>query len=156
MKYYGGEGSCLILFESYLKWRKQRVVVKSQGLLQRIYSSWKRYKMWCSRRSILAPILFLLYMNDPSDKQHTCETDLIYANDTTAIIKHLIDLKQITQEMLNSMTRWFKVNSLWSFATAIYGILIRGISVGWNHILTMQKKILWIMTKWKKKKSCRR
>jgi len=109
LKYYGLNGSALMLIESYLKSRKQRVGVG----LPKIYSSYTNITEGVPQGSILGPLLFLVYINDISN------TDLIsniimYADDTTALFK-----EKTKNDMLNSLTialtnitNWFSVNSL--------------------------------------------
>ena len=62
LKSYGTEGELLLLLKNYLHNREQRVVLNGQT------SEWKRIYSRLPQGSVLGPLLFLVYINDPPDE----------------------------------------------------------------------------------------
>ena len=79
LKTYGIEGDFLLLLKNYLKNCKQRVVLNSQT------SEWRKINCGLPQRSILGPLLFLIYINDlPNGITSICK---IFADDTSLFSK---------------------------------------------------------------------
>ena len=75
LKSYGISGNLLKLTENYLTDCKQRVVLNGH------ISSWERALSGVPQKSVLGPLLFLLYINDlPNSFQSFCK---ISADDTS-------------------------------------------------------------------------
>ena len=73
LKSYGVEGEFLSSLEYYLRDRKQKVVLNSQN------SDWRKINSDVPKGSVLAPLLFLIYINDlPEGIMSLCK---IFAND---------------------------------------------------------------------------
>jgi len=94
-------------FESYLRARKQYVVVGSSA------SAMSEINIGVPQGSVLGPVLFLIYINDMRE----CSTNLRYvhfADDTTAFHSHS-DLQQLTSDVnadLGSLCTWLRCNRL--------------------------------------------
>ena len=56
---YGVEGELLSLLKNYLENREQRVVLNGQT------SEWRKIMSGIPQRSVLGPLLFLIYINLP-------------------------------------------------------------------------------------------
>ena len=91
LKSYGVEGELISLLECFLRDRKQRVVLNGQN------SDWRK-KSGVFQGSVLGPSLFLIYINDLSDRIISiCK---IFADDTSLFSK-IIDTRN-SQNTLNS------------------------------------------------------
>ena len=65
LRQYGFSGNLLALLTDFLSNRKQRVVLNGQ------HSSWADIKAGVPQDSILGPILFLVYINNLTEKLHS-------------------------------------------------------------------------------------
>ena len=88
----GVQSPLLQRFESYLRNRKQRVVIEGQCSDSRAINS------GVSQGSVLGPLLFLIYINDITDD--LASLPLIYANDTTLL--EIVDDTAVSAGRLNS------------------------------------------------------
>jgi len=63
MKYYGIAGTAYKLMQSYLDGRYQRTKIRDK-YLNTSFSSWELIKHGFPQGSVLAPLMFLIYIND--------------------------------------------------------------------------------------------
>ena len=100
LKSYGIEGELLLLLKNYLHNRKQRVVLNGQT------SEWERIYSEVSQRSVLGPLLFLIYINDlPDGITSMCK---IFADDTSLFSK-VLDVNKSVIELnadLEKINQW--------------------------------------------------
>ena len=100
LKTYGVEGDLLLRLKSYLKNRKQRVVLNGQT------SEWRKLISGVPQGSVLGPLLFLIYINDlPDDKTLICQ---IFADDTSLFSK-VQDINRSANELncnLEKVSNW--------------------------------------------------
>ena len=88
----GVQSPLLQWFESYLRNRKQRVVIEGQC------SDWRTINSGVPQGSVLGPLLFLIYINDITDD--LASLPLIYADDTTLL--EIVDDTAVSAGHLNS------------------------------------------------------
>ena len=69
--------------------------------------------MWCSARSILGPLLFLLYINDIASVSNILFY-ILFADDTTLFYssKNLQELSDVVNNELSKMIEWLNANRL--------------------------------------------
>ena len=87
----GIDGNFLKLVEIFLSNRYQRVVLNGQA------SSWADVKAGVPQRSIIAPLFFLIYINDLSENLKS--TVKLFADDTS--IFHVVKDPNTSAEILN-------------------------------------------------------
>ena len=104
---YGFRGLSLNLIASYLENRRQRVKIGDA------VSDEKQIHIGLPQGSILAPTLFLLYINDLS-KLSNCFYPIQFADDTTLIFKNndFNDLVNCCNGTLDTFYRWSTCNRL--------------------------------------------
>ena len=109
----GIQSPLLQWFESYLRNRKQRVVIEGQCSDRRTINS------GVPQGSVLGPLLFLIYINDITD--NLASLPLIYADDTT--LPEIVDDPAASAGRLNSLLnkiamwadKWLvTMNPIWS------------------------------------------
>ena len=97
---YCVKGEILNHLCNYLHERYQRVILNGQT------SSWELIKLAVPQRSVLGPLMFLIYMNGLSDNiQSTCK---IFADDTF-LISHVSDKSKSLSELnkdLQAISNW--------------------------------------------------
>ena len=94
---YGAEGELLSLLKNYLENREQRVVLNGQT------SEWRKIMSGIPQRSVLGPLLFLIYINDlPDGINSLCK---IFADDTSLFSK-VSDIKRF-QILINRRMKLF-------------------------------------------------
>ena len=100
LKTYGVEGDLLLRLKSYLKSRKQKVVLNGQT------TEWRKLISGVPQGSVLGPLLFLIYINDlPDDKTLICQ---IFADDTSLFSK-VQDINRSANELncnLEKVSNW--------------------------------------------------
>ena len=107
MSHYGIGGNALKWFESYLSNHKQYVTYNG------ISSVTKTVKCGVPQGSILGPLLFLIYINDPcSVCKHTFP--ILFADDTNLFSsgKEIKTLETNINNELSHISIWLKVNKL--------------------------------------------
>ena len=106
LEYYGFRGTTLIWFESYLKNRHQYVSIKNSK--SNTYSP----KYGVPQGATLAPILFILYMNDILHSSSIFEFSM-YADDTCLTISTNTEIYDETLRIeLDKVNEWFNCNEL--------------------------------------------
>ena len=107
LEYYGIRGIVLDWFKSYLENRKQFVQYQSCD------SEYKNIKCGVPQRSILGPLLFILYVNDITTTTSLLEI-ILFADDTTLLYLHPDISSKITliNKELSEISNWFKANKL--------------------------------------------
>ena len=88
----GVQSPLLRCSESYLRNRKQRVVIGGQCF------DWRTINSGVPQGSMLGPLLFLIYINDITDD--LASLPLIYADDTTLL--EIVDNTVLSAGRLNS------------------------------------------------------
>ena len=107
LNYYGFEGPALDWFSSYLTGRQQHVELNG------VSSSFSQLSTGVPQRSILGPLLFLIYMNDIPNAS-TFFKYVLYADDTTLFSTINISAGA-THEINNHLSKvydWLGVNKL--------------------------------------------
>ncbi len=106
LEYYGFRGATLMWFESYLKNRQQYVSIRKQN------SDMYKLDWGIPQGGILAPILFIIFMNDITKSSNIFDFS-IYADDTCLIlgIKSTIYQETMKKE-LRKVVEWFSSNEL--------------------------------------------
>jgi hypothetical protein len=100
MKAYGITGNLVDWFSSYLKDRRQKVVIKNNS------STYCEISAGDPQGSVLDPLLFIIYINDIADKVVSLSrlfadnTSFVYSNQDTMQLKNVID------HDLNEMDLW--------------------------------------------------
>ena len=90
MKAYGITGNLINWFKSYLKARRQKVVIKNK------YSAYREISAGVPQHSILGLLLFIIYINDIGDKLISLSrlfadyTSLGYSHQDTMQLKNVI------------------------------------------------------------------
>ena len=92
----GISGNLLYLLKDFLKYRKQRLVLNGQN------SSWKGITSAVPQRSILGPLLFLIYINDfPDGLSWSCK---LFADDMS-LFSIVHDLTISSSELYSDLAK---------------------------------------------------
>ena len=112
MYQYGIIGKSHKLITSYLENRNQRVIITSKS--KPYYSEWKPTKQGVPQGSILGPLLFLIYINDLPRHIQPLANIVLFADDTSMIIKSVSHTEFATalQRNITIADKWFKSNLL--------------------------------------------
>jgi hypothetical protein len=110
LSFYGIRGKELDWFTSYLKGRKQRTEITSEG--EKYLSEWESIIAGVPQGSILGPLLFNIYVNDLPNHIHS--ELILYADDTTAVIceQSITSLAHSAMVTMNQLNEWFTANGL--------------------------------------------
>ena len=100
LKSNGISGPLLNFFDSYLKERRQRVVLNG------IQSDWKNLESGVPQGSVLGPLLFLVYINDLPDKIRA--NMKLFADDSSLFIRasNVNETHQILESDLCMIEQW--------------------------------------------------
>ena len=100
LKSNGISGPLLNFFDSYLKERRQRVVLNG------IQSDWKNLESGVPQGSVLGPLLFLVYTNDMPDKIRA--NMKLFADDSSLFIRasNVNETHQILESDLCMIEQW--------------------------------------------------
>ena len=106
MSYLGFSKNAVTWFKSYLCERKFKISINTS------YSSPANLLCGVSHRSILGPLLFLLYVNDLP--QAVVSDSLLYADDTFIVFQHKskIEIEKQLIKYFSSVCDWFVDNKL--------------------------------------------
>ncbi|PNF37508.1 hypothetical protein B7P43_G14331 [Cryptotermes secundus] len=112
LEFYGIRGIFLKLMKSYLEGRHQKVVLDNNS--PEASSNWGEIKHGVPQGSILGPLLFLLYVNDLPKIGNNKAEMVLYADDTSIIVKslNLTDFTNCANKILQDMKNWFTTNLL--------------------------------------------
>ena len=107
LKHYGVDDGALLLFRSYLTDRKQKCYVNGN------LSSTLTINYRVPQGSLLAPLLFLIYINDLPNCLDV-GSPRMYADDTNISFKsgNLVELQHCMNTELKSLNTWLEVNKL--------------------------------------------
>ena len=102
MKAYGITGNLINWFKSYLKARRQKVVIKNNS------SAYCEISAGVPQGSVLGPLLFIIYINDIADK--LISLSRLFADDTSFGYSNrdTMQLKNVIAHDLNEMDIWSK------------------------------------------------
>ena len=89
MEFYGITGSFYNLIKSYVEYRYQKVQIGTIENSNTVCSEWKRSSHGVPQRSILGPLLFLLYINDLPTVLCNISAQVPFADDTSVIITNI-------------------------------------------------------------------
>ena len=103
MKYLGFSKNTITWFKSYLCERKFKISISTS------YSSPASLLCGVPQGSILAPLLFLLYINDLP--QAAVRDSLLYADDTCIIFQHKSEI-ETEKQLIRDVCDWFVDNKL--------------------------------------------
>ena len=113
----GIRGIINLWFKSYLSNRNQYIEIKHndpcKNSISKIRSSYKEIKLGVTQGSVLGPLLFLLYTNDPP--LNIKDSNLImYADDINILImdKNASALQRKIEEVINDLEGWCNSNDL--------------------------------------------
>ena len=114
LPYYGIAGKAQLLIDSYLSNKYQPVLLKDSRSNSNVVSEWTKVYHRVPQGSVLAPLLFLLYVNDLSRVVPSKITPIIFADDTSIIITrpNTSKLQEAFSVSLQQLTKWFQANSL--------------------------------------------
>ena len=101
-KAYGITGNLINWFKSYLKARRQKVVIKNNS------SAYCEISAGVPQGSVLGPLLFIIYINDIADK--LISLSRLFADDTSFGYSNrdTMQLKNVIAHDLNEMDIWSK------------------------------------------------
>ena len=120
---YGITSSELMLFTNYLKGRRSSVVIDG------VHSEYRLITHGVPQGSVLGPLLFIIFVNDPPNSVSKSTVD-IYADDTTfstsALVSDLPAIQQRLQEDINKITDWTSDNKMVLNASKTKSLLVTG------------------------------
>ena len=112
-EWYGIQGITNDWFNSYLKTRTLRCKCKLVTEGQEVYSEEYPVEYGAPQRSVLGPLLFLIFTNDLYEHLEKCGC-ILFADDTTMYMSHknLTYINHCIEHDLNIVSDWFKANLL--------------------------------------------
>jgi hypothetical protein len=114
MEFYGITGKFINLIKWYLEDRYQKVSIHSNTHSSNILSDWKMITHGVHQRSILGPLLFLIYINDlPKVLIHSAFPTL-FTDDTSIIVtdSNIVDFQLHIKVVFEQLNNWFSVDLL--------------------------------------------
>jgi len=114
LQFYGVNGKAKTWFDSYLNNRYMRVQISDVELNQTSSSAWEKITDGVPQGLVLGPLLFLMYVNDLSKTVNDKTVPILFADDTSIIIKspNSKDFQTNMVIAFNCVNKWFKVNLL--------------------------------------------
>ncbi|KAK9879321.1 hypothetical protein WA026_004174 [Henosepilachna vigintioctopunctata] len=113
MEQYGIRGTSLEWFKSYLHFRTQTVSINTDT--SEVNSETLPIEFGVPQGSILGPIIFIIFINDLSDKLTNNHVSVInYADDTNILLRstNCFEATQLTMNTLSQANEWFINNQL--------------------------------------------
>jgi hypothetical protein len=112
LEFYGIKGKAEVWFESYFRNKYQRVLITNANLNLNESSIWGKIRHGIPQRSILGPLLFVLYVNDLLKIINDKTLPILFADDTSLLVTSSTheDLCTNTSIAFHSINDWFKVN----------------------------------------------
>ena len=107
LEHYGIRGNVLNWFRSYLRGRSQYVSVNGHS------SDLLPISCGVPQGSVLGPLLFLIYVNDPPNISKVLQFDL-FADDTSIYFEsdNLLTLQKVVNRELCKVRKWLEANRL--------------------------------------------
>jgi len=114
LEFYGIRGKFKEIIKSYLNNRYQRVSITSNNSCLSSSSKWRKVRCSIPQRSILGPLLFLLYINDLARVFGNNHKPVLFADDTSLNVSHLnhTDFSNDITSAFNQLNKWFAANLL--------------------------------------------
>jgi len=112
--FHGFRGKTNALLRSYLSNRYQRVLINYRFSNNTAFSEWGKIKHIVPQGSILAPLFFLLCINDLPIIMADPLKPVLFAGDTSIIIANPnpSNFKKDIDNMIDNINDWFRGNSL--------------------------------------------
>ena len=89
-----------------------RVQISAEGLNQTSFSAWEKITDGVPQRSVLGPLLFLIYVSDMPRTVNDKTVPILFTDDTSIVVKspNSKDFQTNMVTAFNCVNKWFKVN----------------------------------------------